>query len=69
MEFDFSKFVDDIEKRKSSYIESKEVSKDIAKHDRERRLRDARYFEKWQNRIVWEEKKWKKILLICLKTY
>lgn len=56
MEFDFSKFVDDIEKRKSNYIESKDVSKDVARHDRERRLRDTRYFERWQNRIVWEDK-------------
>ena len=54
MNFEFDKFVKDIEIRKDNDVKKKEIALEIAEHDRLRRLRAERYHEKWQNRIVWE---------------
>jgi hypothetical protein len=54
MKFEFDKFIDDNEVRKENEIRKKEISLEIAEHDRLRRLRAQRYHERWQNRIVWE---------------
>ena len=53
MEFDFSKFVDDIEVRKEKIVEKKREENHIIEQDRLRRLRAEQYHERWQNRIVW----------------
>lgn len=53
MEFDFSKFVDDIEVRKQKLNEKKKEESHVIEQDRLRRLRAAQYHERWQNRIVW----------------
>ena len=54
MNFEFDKFVEDIETRKENDVRKKEIAIEIAEHDRLRRLRAERYHERWQNRIVWE---------------
>jgi hypothetical protein len=54
MNFEFDKFVKDIETRKENDIRKKEIALEIAEQDRLRRLRSERYHERWQNRIVWE---------------
>jgi len=54
MNFDFDKFVKDIEDRKDENVKRKEIAMEIAEQDRLRRLRSERYHERWQNRIVWE---------------
>lgn len=54
MEFEFDKFVKDIEKRSSDLQEQKKVQEEIAEQDRLRRLRAEQYHERWQNRIKWE---------------
>jgi hypothetical protein len=58
MEFEFDKFIKDIETRKSKENEKKinrnrslDVELDIA-----RRLRSSQYHERWQNLIKWENK-------------
>jgi len=56
MEFDFDKFVNDIEKRKIEEINRKTHNESVIDLEKARRLRDQRYFERWQNRIVWEKK-------------
>ncbi len=56
MNFEFDKFVKDIEKRQDKEKKSKENSQSIIDHDEARRLRDRMYQERWQNRIVWENK-------------
>ena len=57
MEFDFSKFVEDIDNRNKKRRE--EITERNDKRnidlDEARRLRAKRYHEKWQNRIVWEK--------------
>lgn len=53
MEFDFSKFVNDIEKRQNENIENKRNNSQEIDLDRQRRLRSEQYHERWQNRIVW----------------
>lgn len=54
MEFDFDKFVSDLEKRESHIKEQKKINEEIAEQDRLRRLRAEQYHERWQNRIKWE---------------
>lgn len=54
MEFEFDKFVKDIEKRSSDLQEQRKVQEEIAEQDRLRRLRAEQYHERWQNRIKWE---------------
>tara|TARA_Y100000992_G_C21266427_1_gene494193 strand:+ start:1932 stop:2102 length:171 start_codon:yes stop_codon:yes gene_type:complete len=56
MNFEFDKFVKDIEKRQEKERELKRESQQIVDHDEARRLRDRMYHERWQNRIVWENK-------------
>lgn len=56
MNFEFDKFVKDIEKRQEKEKELKRESQQIVDHDEARRLRDKMYHERWQNRIVWENK-------------
>lgn len=55
MEFEFDKFVNDIEKRSIKEQERKTNSQQVIDQDIARRLRDKNYFERWQNRIVWEK--------------
>jgi len=54
MNFEFDKFVKDIEDRRDIETRKKEIALEIAEQDRLRRLRSERYHERWQNRIVWE---------------
>ena len=57
MEFDFSKFVEDIDNRSKKRQEASLANSDRRdiELDDARRLRAKRYHEKWQNRIVWEK--------------
>ena len=55
MEFEFDKFVSDLEKRENIVKEQKKVNEEIAEQDRLRRLRAEQYHERWQNRIKWEK--------------
>ena len=55
MEFEFDKFVVDIEKRQHENREERKTSHESLNLDRQRRLRSERYHERWQNRIVWEK--------------
>ena len=56
MEFDFDKFVDDIDKRSEENSRKKRTESNIIDLDRARRLRSKRYHERWQNCIKWERK-------------
>tara|TARA_A200000159_G_C7195939_1_gene285728 strand:- start:589 stop:762 length:174 start_codon:yes stop_codon:yes gene_type:complete len=56
MEFEFDKFVKDLDKRQASDIERRRVARHIQEEDERRRLRNMNYNERWQNRIVWEDK-------------
>ena len=58
MEFEFDKFVKDIEKRQekenkrmSNINNSLDIELDVS-----RRLRSSQYHERWQNLIKWEKK-------------
>ena len=58
MEFEFDKFINDIEKRQNKENKRKvnrdnslDVELDIA-----RRLRSSQYHERWQNLIKWENR-------------
>lgn len=55
MEFEFEKFVSDIEKRSQTQKQNRNINTEVVQHDEARRLRDKMYFEKWQNRIVWRQ--------------
>jgi hypothetical protein len=55
MEFEFEKFVTDIEKRSHIQKQNRNTNTESVQHDEARRLRDQMYFEKWQNRIVWRQ--------------
>jgi len=55
MEFDFDKFVVDIEKRQNENREERKTSQETFDLDKQRRLRSELYHERWQNRIVWEK--------------
>lgn len=54
MEFEFDKFVKDLDKRQLDNRERRQVERHIQEEDERRRLRNIQYNEKWQNRIVWE---------------
>ena len=56
MEFEFDKFVKDLEKRESVNEDRRKVENHIREEDERRRLRNFYYNEKWQNRIVWEDR-------------
>ena len=56
MEFEFDKFVQDIEKRQNQNNESRRSNTQDQDLDSARRLRVRQYHERWQNRIVWENK-------------
>jgi len=56
MEFEFDKFVKDLDKRQANDIERRRVARHIQEEDERRRLRNMNYNERWQNRIVWEDK-------------
>ena len=53
MEFEFDKFIKDIDKRNSIENKRREVLCNIQEMDRLRRLRAERYHERWQNQIEW----------------
>ena len=54
-EFNFDKFVVDIEKRQNENIEQRRISQIIADEDMRRRRRNELYNERWQNQIKWEQ--------------
>ena len=56
MNFEFDKFVDDLEKRELHNKENKIISNRIKEEDVRRRKRSELYSERWQNRIKWENK-------------
>ena len=53
MEFDFTKFVDDIEKRQNENADNRKNRQEEVDLDKQRRLRSEQYQERWQNRIIW----------------
>lgn len=55
MEFEFDKFVKDLDKRQENIAREKIISSQIKEEDLRRRLRNEQYNERWQNRIVWEK--------------
>ena len=54
MEFEFDKFVKDIEKRKNESTQRREVPPHEIDVDERRRQRARLYHERWQNQITWE---------------
>ena len=56
MEFEFDKFVKDLDKRELKNHERRQIEQYIKEEDERRRLRNSQYNEWWQNRIVWEQK-------------
>lgn len=54
-EFNFDKFVVDIEKRQNENIEQRRISQIVADEDMRRRRRNELYNERWQNQIKWEQ--------------
>jgi hypothetical protein len=54
IEFNFDKFVNDIEKRENAYKERKSVEETSLQEEMLKRRRDELYRERWQNRITWE---------------
>ena len=56
MEFDFDKFVVDIEKRSVENTEKRSHNKVDIYLDQDRRLRSRRYHERWQNCTKWERR-------------
>lgn len=55
-EFEFDKFIVDIEKRNSVNEERKNLAQHIIEEDQRRRKRSELYHERWQNQIKWETK-------------
>lgn len=55
MEFEFDKFMKDIDIREEKLKRERQVSDHIREEDERRRLRNEQYNERWQNRIVWEK--------------
>ena len=55
MNFEFDKFVKDLEKRENQIREEKHVDSHIIDEDERRRRRAQLYHEKWQNQIKWEK--------------
>lgn len=54
MNFEFDKFVKDLEDRSNLNKENKNIDKETIRQDELRRRRAELYHEKWQNRIKWE---------------
>ena len=54
-EFNFDKFVVDIEKRQNENADQRRISQIIADEDMRRRRRNELYNERWQNQIKWEQ--------------
>jgi hypothetical protein len=57
MEFEFDKFVKDLDKRVVEDKNRINIELHVKEEDERRRLRNAQYNERWQNRITWEENK------------
>ena len=55
MEFEFDKFVTDLDKRVAENQQKNQRRVEDQELDRLRRLRAEQYHERWQNRIVWEK--------------
>lgn len=55
-DFNFDKFMVDIEKRNNLYKENNTFSQYIVDEDQRRRRRSELYHERWQNQIKWENK-------------
>ena len=55
MEFEFDKFMKDIDVREEKIKRERQISDRIREEDERRRLRNEQYNERWQNRIVWEK--------------
>jgi len=55
-EFNFEKFVVDIEKRQTENHDQRKVNQMIIDEDQRRRRRAELYHERWQNQIKWEQK-------------
>jgi hypothetical protein len=55
MEFEFDKFVVDIEKRDEQLREKREVPPHEIDIDQRRRKRSELYHERWQNQTKWEK--------------
>jgi hypothetical protein len=55
-EFEFDKFIVDIEKRNSMHEERKNLAQHVIDEDQRRRKRSELYHERWQNQIKWETK-------------
>lgn len=55
IEFNFDKFVNDIEKRENAFKERRTVEDASLQEEMLKRRRDELYRERWQNRITWED--------------
>jgi len=56
MEFEFDKFVKDLDKRVVEDKDRRQIENHVKEEDERRRLRNVLYNERWQNRIVWENR-------------
>ena len=56
MNFEFDKFVNDLEKRENQIKEERQIESHVIEEDERRRQRARLYHEKWQNQIKWEQK-------------
>ena len=61
MEFEFDKFVDDIEKRSINNKRQKDTNKISLEEQELKRRREEKIRERWQNRIYWR-KQWVLVL-------
>ena len=55
MEFEFDKFVDDIEKRSINNKRQKDTNKISLEEQELKRRREEKIRERWQNRIYWRK--------------
>ena len=53
--FEFDKFIVDIEKRNNKNLKEKQVAQAIIEEDVRRRQRARNYQELWQNQITWSK--------------
>lgn len=56
MQFEFDKFVKDLEKRENTDKEKRNIANHIIDEDKRRRRRAELYHERWQNRVSWENR-------------
>ena len=56
MNFEFDKFMNDLEKRENQIKEERHVENHVAEEDERRRQRARLYHERWQNQIKGEQK-------------